>query len=59
MPESVADWALNQLVNADLLEVDSKDSSIDADRRLYKLTILGKRMLKDRRARLGPIRSED
>lgn len=56
--ESVADWTLAQLMRADLLEHDPKQGECRAERRLYKLTALGCRVLKDPRSRPGPIRRE-
>ena len=56
--ESVADWTLKQLMNADLLETDPNQGDVREERRLYRLTPLGRRVLKDRRSRRGPIRHE-
>lgn len=53
--ESVADWTLTQLMRADLLETDPDQGECSTDRRLYRLTALGHRVLKDRRSRPGPI----
>ncbi len=55
--ESVADWTLRQLVQADMLETDPRQEPCEVDRRLYRLSPLGYSVLKDRRAR--PQRTPD
>jgi len=49
----VADRTLSQLVTAGTLEIDPRQGSCGSDRRLYRMSALGSRVLKDRRARLS------
>ena len=53
--DGVANLALCQLVNAGTLEIDPQRGNDDSDQRLYRLSALGRRVLKDRRARSRPI----